>query len=165
MITAVCRKNSSADSLIQKTDSDIVIIVKEIETKRLRKNEESLSLRQKVLASDCMAKAKKRIADQMGLHSWLNMDLTPIPVLADGMRKWREREKQRHQLRQSHATVPMKETGVMSTQPPSPFTPSHNDSLNNFSLINATVEMSRLSLLELSTNTPDFLLDTSAHCP
>ena len=112
-----------------------------------------------------MALTKKQIADQMGLHSWLNLNMSPVPVPADGARRWREREKQRQAVRQSQATVPAKRVDLIPSEPQSPLTPNHNDSLNNFSLFNATVEMSRFSMLDLSTNTPDFLLDTSVHLP
>ena len=73
-------------------------------------SERSLSLRQTVLKSDCMALRKKQIADQMGLHSWLNLNMSPVPVPADGARRWREREKQRQAVRQSQAAVPAVKT-------------------------------------------------------
>jgi hypothetical protein len=158
---SLCSKNSTGGSFVGQTDADVATILKELEAMAAKTCQMSHAIRQNTLNSEAFAAEKRRTACIIGLNKWLNMDIHPLPVPADGTRKWREREKQRQVARRSEVVAPVTQplNTLNTISSPDQTITCGNDSLSNFSLVDMSY---RFSLIDMSMNVPDFILDTSA---
>lgn len=166
MIRKLCLKNEAVDKFVSETGIAIDTLLKEVSLKKQAKVQASTALRDQVENSYQMKQRKKQIADAMGMHTWPNFEFSPIPLPTDGHRMWRERKKQRDEKRKLVSAGSETASQAISVQPMTPLSPGFDDS-SSFSMMNATVEISKMpanfSALNISDdNPPDFLLDISS---